>query len=234
MATNYIQFPMINEKYSDTFSRDAVVAANKIKTNYGSVIRAAADTVGIDKNFVVGFMIIENTALDPKAISYGCSTLDKSNYGCSYGLMQMQVATAYQTIKDQAASLKPAEASIIQKYLPDFLKIGGFVPLLTLSWKKKIYESLLIPEFSIWMGTMHLAQLMAKTKKDFGDYKLDHVIILYNRGYGNYTKEIILAGLKNADTATIVSKLKVEETRAYIKKFVGQDGAILAAIRTNV
>lgn len=234
MATNYIKFPMVNEKYSDTFSRDAVVAANNIKAKYGSIVTAAADTVGIDKNFVAAFMIIENTSLDPKAISYGCTALAKSNYECSYGLMQMQVATAYQTIKDQADNLKPAEASIIQKYLPGFLKIGGFVPILTITWKQKIYESLLTPEFSIWIGTMHLAQLMAKTKKDFGDYRLDHVIVLYNRGAGNYYKEVIAKGLKNADTTTLMNKLTIAETKAYIKKFVGQDGAVLAAIRSNV
>lgn len=226
-----LTFPLVNKKYSDQFSADAMTAAKKAFAQYGSIIDAAASTVGVNKHFVVGFMIIENMALDPKAVSYGCSGKKQIIHACSYGLMQMQVATAFQTIKDQAHNLKSAEAMIIQKYLPGILKPAGFVGFLS-AWEDKIYNALFIPEFAIWIGTIHLGQLINRTIKDHGEPRLDHVIIKYNRGSGNFIKEVVLPGLKNADTTTLVNKLPIEETRSYILKFLGIDGSVIASMRS--
>ncbi len=227
-----MSIPMINQRYSEEWTQRAHLGATTIRSKYGSIIKQASDTVGVAQSIIIGFMIVENEQANPLAVSYGCSATAKANYECAYGLMQMQVASAYQTIKDQAADLLPGESSVINKYLPGIVKIGGFVGLLQ-NWKKQIRDSLLIPEFSIWIGTMHIAQLLAKTKKDFGQYRLDHLIVLYNRGVGNYRKEILNSGLKNADTATIVKTLTTKETKAYIVKFVGVDGAAMAALRTT-
>lgn len=225
------QVPAIKQKYSDTFSRDAVNASKKIRSLYGTIIKDACTTVGINENILIGFMIVENTAIDPGATSYGCSAKSAQDRLCAYGLTQMQVATAFQTLKDQAPKLKSAEVSIIQRYLPGFLKPAGFVGFLA-NWKEQIYKALMIPEFSIWVTAMHLGQLIIKNLHDFGSVKLDHLIVKYNRGIGNYNKEVIKAGLKNADTATLVRSLPVEETRNYIIKFLGQDGAIIAAMKS--
>ncbi len=224
--------PAIQQRYSDTFSSDALKAAKSIKANYGSILSAASLDTGVDVNVIVGFMIVENTPADPTAVSYGCSSTAAADYGCAYGLMQMQVATAFQTIKDQAAAgMEQAEISIVQKYLPGFLKPAGFVGFLA-SWKKQIRDALFIPEFSIWVGAMHLAQLIANNIKKYSDPRLDHIIIQYNTGVGNYNKEVVKAGLDKVDTATLALQLPVAETRAYLVKFLGIDGSVLAAMRS--
>lgn len=227
-----ITVPAVQQQFSTQFSSDANTAAQRIKSTYGSIINAAAASVGIDPNIIVGFMIVENTPADPSAVSYGCSSTAAAEYACAYGLIQLQVATAFQTMKDQAAAgLQPAEMAIIQKYLPGFLKVQGFVGFLA-SWKKQIYQALLQAEFNIWIGAMQIAQLMAKNVKQFGgDPRLDHIIVMYNRGVGNYNKEVVKAGLENVDTATLVSSLTIEETQDYIIKYLGIDGSLMAAIR---
>lgn len=225
-----IKVPMINERFSEMFSRDAANAAKKINELYGPIIKKASISTNVAFPIVVGFMIVENTQLKPDAVSYGCSVSRAKDYACAYGLMQMQVPTAFQTIKDQAPSLKPEEAAIINKYLPGIIKGGGFVGFLA-SWKQQIHDALLIPEFNIWIGTIHLAQLLKKSKDDKGNFRLDHVIVKYNRGIGNYTKEVVKSGLSQVDTAVLAAKLPIQETRSYITKFVGVDGAIMAALR---
>jgi hypothetical protein len=225
-----LKFPLVNKKYSEQFSADAMKQAKKAYALYGSIINAASATIGINKHFIVGFMLVENMQLDPDAVSYGCTAAKAAQRACSYGLMQMQVPTAFQTMKDQAHNLKSAEAMIIQKYLPGFLKPAGFVGFLT-EWNEKIYQALLKPEFAIWIGTMHLAQLINKTIKDYGSPRLDHVIIKYNRGVGNFNKEVVKPGLSQVDTLTLVSKLPIEETRSYVVKFLGIDGSVIASMR---
>ena len=227
---NTLKLPLVNRKFSDRFSKDALASAKKIKQNYGSIISEASATVGVDIPIIIGFMIIENTPANPNLVS-PCSATAKADLRCSYGLMQMQVDTAFDTMKRQAAQgLKAKEAAIIQKYLPGFLKPAGTVGFLR-AWRLKIYQALLKPEFNIWMGVIHLGQLMKDTEKQFGTYRLDHVIIKYNRGIGNYNKEVKKAGLEKVDTATLAEKLPVAETRAYIVKFVGIEGSIWAAMK---
>ncbi len=225
-----ILVPAINKKFSDTFSSDANTMAKKARQEYGAFIKAACATEAVPEAVLIGFMLIENMQLKPEAVSYGCSAAKAAKFLCSYGLMQMQVATAFQTIKDQAPHLVPAEASIVQKYLPGFLKPAGVVGFL-INWTDQIHAALLKPEFAIWIGAMHLSQLMTRNIKKFGEIRLDHVIIVYNRGIGNYNKEVIKAGLSGADTAQLAAQLPVQETRDYLVKFLGVDGSIMAALR---
>lgn len=232
MSVKTITVPMLSVKYADWFSRDATNAAAKLRNQYGTIITDACTETGIPPSVVVGFIIVENTALVPDAVSYGCSPASAAKYLCSYGLAQMQVATAFQTIKDQSSYLTPKEANLIQKYLPGFIKVGGFVGFLD-AWRKQIKDALCQPEFAIWICALHLAQLMKKSLKEDGEFKLDHIIVKYNRGVGNYNKEVVKPGLKNADTLTLATTLPVLETRNYITKFVGVDGSIMAALRAG-
>lgn len=222
---NKIKLPMINEKFSDEFSADALYAAKKYKSNYGNYIKAACASIGIPVDILVGFMVIENDRAVPDAKSYTCTPAKDKSCDCYVGFAQMGAATAFDTLKAQAVNLKPEEAAIYQKYLPGFLKPGGFVGFLA-SWKCQIYQALMKPEFAIWLCAMHVAQLMKRTTDKDGNYRLDHVIVKYNRGVGNFVKEVVRPGLQNVDTTTLAAKLPVAETRAYIKKFVGIGGAI--------
>ena len=232
MPTNVITVPMLSIKYADWFSKDAATAAGKIRTLYGSIISEACAETGVPPSVLVGFIIVENTALVPDAVSYGCTPASAAKYLCSYGLAQMQVVTAFQTIKDQSTYLTPKEANLVQRFLPGFIKVSGFVGFLD-AWKKQIRDALFQPEFSIWICALHLAQLMKKTLATEGSIKLDHIIIKYNRGVGNFNKEVIKSGFQKADTLTLATQLPVAETRNYITKFVGVDGSIMAAKRAG-
>jgi hypothetical protein len=224
ITSTVLKLPMLQEQFSKEFTRNALGSAKKIKTNYGNILKAVSATIGVPVDVIVGFMIIENDEANPTATSYTCTAAKKATGDCYVGLMQMGAPTAFDTMRIQSKDLAPAEASVIQKYLPGFLKVNGVGSLS--DWKMKIYQALQIPEFAIWIGTLHLAQLMKATTDSTGQYRLDHVIIKYNRGVGNFIKEVVRTSLKDADTATLAAKLPVAETRAYIKKFVGKGGSV--------
>ena len=221
--------PYLNESPSKTFIADAYAAATKIKAAYGDIVKAAAASTGVHPTILVGFMTIENDQVKPEAKSYSCTPKRDATSDCYVGLLQMGAETAFDTLKAQVAGgCTPAETAIINKYLPGLIKGAGTVGLYT-TWKKPVYAALMKAEFSIWLGALHLAQLMKRTTDSDGDFRLDHVIVKYNRGVGNYQKEVVNTGMKNADSATLAKNLPVLETRAYIVKFVGIDGAIMQA-----
>jgi hypothetical protein len=224
-----LHLPMVNEQFSKSFSADALVYARRLKTSYGSILKAASASTGVPVDILVGFMIIENDEGDPTVKSYTCTKAKDATGDCYLGLMQMGAETAFDTIKWQAAKgLSDQERAVVEKYLPGFLKPLGLVGFLG-SWKMKIYKALQTAEFGIWTGALHIAQLIQRTTDDNGNVRLDHVIVKYNRGAGNYIKEVVNSGLKNVDTATLAKKLPVAETRSYILKFVGIDGTIKAS-----
>lgn len=228
-----IKLPMVDEQFSTQFSKDAAVIARKFKTNYGTYFKESSASTGVPVDILVGFMVIENPDGDPAAKSYTCTEKKDATGDCYVGMMQMGAETAFDTMKRQAPDLDPKEAAIIQKYLPGFIKPGGFVGFLT-AWKMKIYKALQNPEFSIWVGAMHIAQLIKTTKDSDGNFRFDHVIVKYNRGVGNFQKEVVRTGLQNVDTATLAKKLPVAETRSYILKFVGKEGSVIQSMRIKI
>lgn len=223
------QLPYLQESPSKTFIGDALAAATKIKANYNAIVQAASASTGVHATIIVGFMAIENDGVKPEAKSYGCTAKRDASSDCYVGLMQMGAETAFDTMKKQVAGGATAEEkAIINKYLPGFIWGAGTVGTKD-AWKARIYQALMKAEFSIWMGALHLGHLMKQYVDQDGDWRLDHVIVAYNRGRGNYITEVEKSGLKNADTATLAKKLPVAETRSYIVKFVGIDGAIVQA-----
>lgn len=223
-----MKLPLIQKSPSTVFQADALAAAKKIKANYEPIVRASGKSAGVHPAVIVGFMVIENDGVKPELDSYSCTEAKRAKGDCYTGLMQMGAETAYDTIRIQYAKkqLNAEEASIVQKYLPGLLKVGaGLQPFE--QWKLKIYNALKKPEFSIWIGTMHIKQLMMASNN-----RLDHVIVKYNRGVGNFQKEVVKTGNINSDTTALVNALnanKVPESGSYIVKFVGINGAIVQA-----
>lgn len=219
-----IVIPMINQKYSDDFSNEAMIEARYIRANYGNIIGAAAQSFGIDPNWVIGFMVIESgtgSQVNPNA---------KSSAG-AVGLLQLTPITAYETITNQAPVMTGQQVAIIQKFLPGFIKVGGFTGLQR-TWLPKITDELTEPEFNIWVGTMRLAQLMMYIFRKTSDIKMDQVVVAYNAGQGNYQKYVYTKNLSGVDTTTLVSNFPFQETRDYIVKLLGTDGSAMAALRT--
>lgn len=213
--------PAVSEQFSSAFSSDAATAAANIRATYGDTVQAACVAFGIDPNVVIGFMIVENTSADPGA---------QSSAG-AVGLLQLEPATAFQTIKNQAPAMPASFQIVVAKNLSGFLKPAGLVGLLV-TWKAAIAQALLDPEFNIWVGVAQLAQLANKSQKLDGTVRVDHVVVMYNAGVGNYYKYVVDTGLAGVDTEALIAQLGIPETTNYIIKLMGTDGAIMAALRT--
>lgn len=216
---------MINQKYSADFSQEASVEAVYIRNNYQDTITRAAASVSMDPNWIIGFMIIESgtgTQVNPNA---------KSSAG-ALGLMQMMPASAYDVITNQAPVMTGEQVAVIEKYLPGFIKVGGFTGMKSY-WLPKITDALTEAEFNIWVGAIQLAQLMMYIYKKTGDIKMDQVVVAYNAGQGNYQKYVYKKDLSQSDTATLVQNFPFAETRDYIVKLLGVDGSMMAALRTQ-
>jgi hypothetical protein len=214
--------PAVSEQFSAEFSADAAVAAPKIRAAYNDIIQAACSAFGFDPNVAIGFMIVENTDVNPSAvISAG-----------AIGLMQLEPATAFQTIKNQAVAMPGGFEVIVSNKLPGFIKPLQLVGFLV-NWESQIAAALTDPEFNIWCGCCQLAQLANKSIKLDGEMRIDHMVVMYNAGVGNYYKYVVDTGLAGVDPEALLAQLGIPETTAYIEKLLGPEGAILAALRTQ-
>ena len=218
-----IILPAIQQQYSSSFSSDAATTAQWIQDNYGTIVQSAANSVGMDPNIAIVFMIIEsgtgNGTVNPNA---------KSPAG-AIGLLQLEPTSAWQALANQAPAFTPDQAAIVDKYLPGFRKVGGFVGLLS-SWSSNIATALVIPEFNIYVGIIQLAQLFKYIIRKAGTLDLAQVVIAYNAGQGNYNSLVYNKGLQNSDTTTLVADFPYPETTNYIIKLLGIGGSLLAAI----
>lgn len=213
--------PAIDQQFSAQFSSDAAGAAQKIRAQYGDTVSAACYAFGMDASTVIGFMIVENTGVDPSAES-GAGAI---------GLMQLEPVTAFQTIKNQAPAIPASYQIIVAQALPGFLKPLGLVGFYA-SWQDRIAAALLDPTFNIWTGVAQLAQLANRSQKRDGTVRIDHVVVMYNAGVGNYYKYVVDTGLEDVDVDALIAQLGIPESVNYIVKLMGSDGAIMAALRT--
>lgn len=227
MIVNVPLFPVIQEKESDNFTNLVTTNMPQIRSNWGDIVEAASNAYGVDPNIMLGFIAIESPDLKDDAVSSAGAI----------GVMQMQVATAFDYVCKQAPKISPAYAAIVQKYMPGFLKPGGFTGFYS-TWKAKVEDALYQADFNIWTGITGLSQMIwADLQSNNGNLRLDHVVIKYNAGgdnfSGNYHKYVVAAGLKDADPATLLASFPLVETKAYLIKLLGIDGSVVIACRTS-
>lgn len=220
-------FPILQHKESDNFTALMTTNIPQIRQNWGSFISAASAAYGIDPNMMVAFIGVESPDLDPNAVS-GAGAI---------GLMQMQVDTAWDYLNQQSTRMPPTYAAVINRCLPGLLKPAGFTGLLS-TWRSKVEDALYDVEFNIWTGITGLSQMYwADIKSNNGNLRLDHVIIKYNAGgtdySGNYHKYVVVPKLQNADPETLLNAIPLVETKAYLIKVLGIDGAVMVALRTQ-
>lgn len=215
-------------EFTRQFAMEAEPTARFIWKNYSSSITSASNSLGVDRKIIVGFIIIESGKFDgsgqvnPKAVS---------PVGAR-GLMQLMPRTAYDTIVAQAPVMSGQQSVVIQRYLPGLLKINGFVESYE-KFEKKILDALFEPEFNIWVGSMQLAQLMKYSIKKSGTLNLAQVVVMYNAGVGNYDTWVVKNGLQKSDSTALIKGLQeaggLKESRQYIVKLLGINGALVAA-----
>lgn len=229
MTVSMPAFPIIQEKESDNFTSLMQTNIPVIRANWGTIIQAACDAYGVDPNIMIGFIGVESPDLATDAVSTANAI----------GLMQMQVPTAYDYLCRQAPKISPQYAAIVQNYMPGFLKPGplGMTGFLS-QWTTQLQGALYQADFNIWTGITGLSQMIwADINANNGALRLDHVIIKYNAGgtdlSGNYHKYVVSAGLQNADPQTLLDNFPLVETKAYLIKMLGIDGAVMTALRTQ-
>lgn len=229
-----IKVPSIDMEFAGWFTEEAPKAVKYIRANYGTIINAAAKDIGIDPNLIIAFMVIESAKMDGS----GTVNPNATSPVGAQGLMQLTPDTAWDAITKQAPVMSSQQISVINKYLPGAVKIGGFTGFYS-NYKTKLKEALYQPEFSIWVGSIQLAQLIKKMISKTGETDmtkvLGQVIVAYNAGEGNWNTWVAKNNLQNSDTTALVKGLQVagglKESRQYIVKLLGKGGSLMAAIQ---
>lgn len=229
-----IKVPAIDMEFSGQFTSEAPPTVRYIRKNYQNIINAASKDIGIDQNVIIAFMVVESGKMD------GSGTVNPkaTSPAGAQGLMQLTPDTAWDAITKQAPVMSSQQISVINKYLPGAVKVGGFTGFYS-TYKAKLKDALYIPEFSIWVGSIQLAQLIKKMISKTGETDmtkvLGQVIVAYNAGEGNWNTWVAKNNLQKSDTTALVKGLQVagglKESRQYIVKLLGKGGSLVAAIQ---
>ena len=238
-----IKIPATNKTQSvpsgqPSWKNQAIAIVKKVKGNYLQQFVSASNYSGVPVSILVGFASVE---------SGGKPNGELRN--ATPGVMQMSPSTAWQTLLDQ---LKKDSVTIgnfyplynfvpsvftIKKPLPqnfwsnNNIKIRQqpaktFLELKPEATSVPIIRNKIIADagFAITIGAVHLGQLFAKTIKDSGQPRLDHIIVMYNAGSGRYSTKIKNTNLLTADTTTLVNQLGIKTSEDYIVKLMGVNG----------
>lgn len=238
-----IKIPATNKQYQvpsgqPAWKDQAITIVKRVKGNYLSQLVQASNYSGVPLMILVGFVAVESGGVKNETLT-----------NATPSIMQINPTTVWQTLRDQLTRdgvtigkfypLYNAVPSIftIKKPLPqnfwsnnnakirqnpasDYLQINS-AELSSPIIRKKLISDV---GFATKVGAVHLAQLFAKTIRDSGQPRLDHVIVMYNAGSGRYTAKIKNTNLLTADTTTLVNQLGIKTTENYIVKLMGVNG----------
>lgn len=238
-----IKIPATNKTQSvpsgqPAWKDQAIAIVKKVKGNYLQQFISASNYSGVPVSILVGFASVE---------SGGKPNGELRN--ATPGVMQMSPTTAWQTLLDQ---LKKDSVTIgnfypLYNFVPSVFKIkkplpqnfwsnnnikirqqpaNTFLELKPEATSVPIIRNKIIADagFAITIGAVHLGQLFAKTIKDSGQPRLDHIIVMYNAGSGRYSSKIKNTNLLTADTTTLVNQLGIKTSEDYIVKLMGVNG----------
>jgi hypothetical protein len=238
-----IKIPATNKTHSvpsgqPAWKTQAISIVKKVKANYMTQFINASNYSGVPVMILVGFASVE---------SGGVPNGELRN--ATPGIMQMNPSTAWQTLLDQ---LKKESVTIgkfypLYNYVPSVFTIkkplpqnfwsdnnvkirqrpaSEYLELKSEATSVPILRNKIISDagFAIMIGAVHLAQLFAKTIRDSGQPRLDHIIVMYNAGSGRYNSKIKNTTLLTADTTTLVNNLGIQVSQDYIVKLMGVNG----------
>jgi soluble lytic murein transglycosylase-like protein len=211
----------------------AVIADIKfLKKNFSQYFNAASQYSGVPQTILYGFAAVESGSLGAKAISPAGAI----------GVMQESPATCYDTLARQLAAFNDdnglACAELLNTLAPNvFIKMREpaskkaslYYRLLPYYGNQTAYRNALLnPYFNIITGAFTIAQLLMQSIASTGQPRLDHVIIKYNAGIGNFARLVTNRGLEKntVDTAQLKANIPMAETKAYIVKMLGINGSM--------
>jgi hypothetical protein len=220
------------------WKQQAISIVKKYKQLYGKQFQDASNVTGVPVWLLVGFASVEGGGLKNEELT-----------NVTPSIMQMNTSTAWQTMKDQLDkpsvtigefypfySMLPS-IFIVKRALPknfwdssnvnirqnsaqSYLEIKPeitSVPLIRAKMLSDVY-------FAILLGATHLGQLSIKTIKESGQFRLDHIIIMYNAGTGRFKSAVTNRNLNRADTTTLLNQLNIDTSEKYIVKLMGKNG----------
>lgn len=216
----------------------AISIVKTYKTLYGKQFKDASALTGVPEWLLIGFASVEGGGVKNELLT-----------NATPSIMQMNPSTAWQTMSDQ---LKKESVTIGEFYplyamLPSIFTTKRPIPknfwdasnrnirqnsaqsYLTLKPESEsvpaIRKTMLSNVyFAILLGATHLGQLGIKTIKESGQFRLDHIIVMYNAGTGRYNTKIKNTNLLTADTTTLVNNLGIDTSEKYIIKLMGING----------
>lgn len=239
-----IKIPAINKEWQvpknqAPWRTQAINVIKTIKGNYLKEFQNASALTGVPLDILIAFAAVES----------GGAKNERLN-GASKGIMQVNTDTAWQVMKDQLG------VSTIGKFYPLYVGcptiFNVLTPLPKDFWssanlklrQRKASEFLAIKplsdsvnstigscivnnaQFSVYVGSYTLAQLINGTIKKTGQIRLDHIIIKYNAGTGRFRSLVTRKGLESSsvDTTQIYNAVPIPVTQAYIVKLLGING----------
>lgn len=216
----------------------AISIVKKYKTLYGKQFKDASALTGVPEWLLIGFASVE-----------GGGVKNESLTNATPSIMQMNPSTAWQTMKDQLdkPSVTIGEFYPFYSMLPSIFTTKRPIPknfwdesnrnirqnsaqsYLTLKPEAQSVSAIrgkMLSDvyFAILLGATHLGQLAIKTIKESGQFRLDHIIVMYNAGTGRYNTKIRNTNLLTADTTTLVNQLGIKTSEDYIVKLMGVNG----------
>ena len=246
MADLSIKIPAIDIEWSvpknqPSWKDQASQILRTIKTNYLKEFQNASALTGVPVNLLIAFAAVES----------GGARNEKLD-GASKGIMQVNTDTVWQVLSDQLkvstlgkfypyyigcpnifSLVKPlpkdfwstatATAKIRNEKASDYIRILAINPVVLGEIRKAILSN---SQWSIYVGSLTLAQLINGTIEKTGQIRLDHIIIKYNAGVGRFRSLVTRKGLESAsvDTTAIYNAVPIPVTRAYIVKLLGING----------
>jgi hypothetical protein len=243
--SNSLVIPSIKKEWQvpsnqPSWRTQAISMLSKVKGNYLKEFQNASNLTGVPLDILIGFATVESGGARNE-------TLD----GASKGIMQVNTDTAYQALLDQmknGVSLgsfypyyvgcpsifnvkKPIakdfwgsqNAKERQQNVNDWLSLKPISPIVLSDIRKCILKD---AQWSIYIGSLILSQLIYGTIKKTGQIRLDHIIIKYNAGTGRFRSLVTKKGLESSkyDTTEIYKAVPIPVTQAYIVKLLGING----------
>jgi len=246
MADLTIKIPALQKEFQQpkawgAWKNASIQIVKQVKANYGKVLMEASNLTGVPYNILVAFTSVESNGVRNESLT-----------GTAKGIMQVEIPTAYETLRDQLkidtlGGFLPYYNAVpslftVSKPIPnplgtaeneparDYLKIKktgvGYGIIIQNITKKDA-------KLAAYLGALTLAQLINKTIKSVNQIRLDHIIVKYNAGTGAFSGKITKKGLEKAsvDTTAIYNSIpinfaarKAAVLKSYFEKLLGING----------
>jgi soluble lytic murein transglycosylase-like protein len=183
---------------------------------YGKYFKQASETSNIPVEILTAFAAVE-------------SNITPAQNGATAGIMQWNRLEGYAnkvlSNEFKLGRMSEKEKEILKRKGVKWDANGNFQPITA--------SQQLDPELNILIGSIYIGQYadsLFKGKKEFGNWgmsddkiHMDRIIVHYNTGGGNKDGELARSGKYSSDQ---LAGLVNSTTSAYIKKFLGVNGAM--------